>query len=268
MSMRSIILNEAKPILQEWGYMLCTSSTGSYCFYKSNSDGSAAINFYSSRSFVRSLDIIYMIRKGKHYVLSFGFRDFPGGKSFIYSKDSTSKIDDYLRDAIEITQKEILPYMEAITQFHVPLDEHLYRQLAQFALKHAEQFWGEGEKPLIKSADNFGRLDDAVKRIRPTKLEALQSSFLQNEDQIFEIATALGELMRIGAEQKYHWDWHNAEKSGNQEIPSDCTKTNYEYALVSTLSGALYADPLALVLDVWNHADLKGRTLRRLAFLP
>lgn len=268
MSMRNIIQNEARPILQEWGYMLCTSSAGSYCFNKSNSDGSASINFYSSRSFVRSLDIIYMIRKGKNYVLSFGFRDFPGGKGLIYSKDSVLNIDDYLRDAIEMTQKEILPYMEAITQFHVPLHERLYHRLAQFSLQRTEQFLGQKKIPLIKSADSFGRLDDAVKRIRPPKLESLQSYFLQNEEQIFEIAVALGELMRIGAEQMYHWDWHNAEKSGNQEVPSDCTKSNHEYGLVTSLSGALYADPLALVLDVWNHADLKGRTLRRLAFLP
>ena len=248
--------------------MLCTSSPGNFRFCKRNSEKSITIDFCSTRSFVRSLDVWYLIRKEKRYVLSFDFRDFPGGKSFIYSKDSTLEIDDYLRDVIEITQKKILPYMEVIAQFHVSLDEHLYRQLAQLALKRAEQFWGQEKKPLVKSADNFGRLDDAVKRIRPPKLESLQSSFLQNEAQILEIAVALGELMRIGAEQMYHWDWYCAEKSGNLEVPFDYTKSNHEYGLVSTLSGALYADPLALVLDVWNHGDLRGRTLRRLALLP
>lgn len=268
MSMRNIIQNEARPILQEWGYMLCTSSPGNYRFCKRNSEESITIDFCSARSFVRSFDVQYLIRKEKRYVLSFDFRDFPGGKCFVYSKDSTSKVDDYLRDVLGMTQREILPYIEAILRFHVPLHERLYRQLAQSTRQRAEQFFSKENISLVKSTDNFRCLDDAVKRIRPLKLESLQSSFLQNEEQILAIAAALGELMRIGAEQMYHWDWHNAGKSGNQEVLSDCTKSNHEYGLVSTLSGALYADPLALVLDVWNHADLQGRTLRRLAFLP
>lgn len=268
MSMRNIILNEAKPILQEWGYMLCTSSPGNYRFCKSNSEGSITIDFCSARSFVRSLDVHYWIRKEKSYVLAFELRDFPGGKSFVYSKDSTSKVDHYLRDAIEMTRKEILPYMEAILQFHVPLHERLYCQLARSAPQRARQFFSRENIPPVKSTDNFKYLDDAVKRIRPPELASLQFSFLQNEDQILEIAAALGELMQTGSAQMHRWGWHNGEKSGSIDAPSGCANSNHKYGVVSTLNGALYADPLDLVLDVWNHAELRGHTLRRLAFLP
>lgn len=266
MSMRNVILYEAKPILEEQGYMLRTSSRGSYCFCKCDMDSSIFISFEGPRSFVRSLDVSYLIRKGKHYVLSFGFRDFPNGTSFIYPPNPTSTVDDYLHNVIKMTKEEVLPYIEAIAQFHVSISQHLYRHLAQCLSRQAEELLDCGKPPIIKSEEEFSRLDNMLKGLRPTELEFLQPAFTLNESKVLEIAAALGELLRVASGQKYHWGWYHPRKSNHLEDVSDHTFQDSIYGLVSTSGDVLYVDPLAEVLDVWNHAELRGRTLRRFAY--
>lgn len=265
MSMRNIILHEAKPILQECGYMFRTSSPGSYCFCKCDAESSKVICFYGPRTFTRSIDVSYMVRQGQHYVLSFEFSDFPNGKRFIYSPNSALAIEDYLRDVLIVTKKEVLQYIERITQFHVSANQCLYQNLAQSFQQYAEELLAQGKNHLGKSRESFMRLDDELKCIRPPELESLQAGFSHNKSQVLRIAAVLGELILMNNGQKFRWGWYNPKTSDNLKACSHAPE-NQIYGLVSISGDILYVDPLAAVLDVWNHAELKGHTLHRFAY--
>lgn len=243
--------------------MLCTSSPGNYCFCKSDFDCSITIDFCAPRSFVHSFDVTYMIRKEGCYALCFGFDDFPGGKRFAYPRKSSTEIDDYLRGVIIKTKKEVLPYIEALAQFHVPINQQLYQHLAQSHEEYAEQFLIQEKIPLTQSPNAFQYLDDAIQRIRPSELELLRSDFLKNETRLLGIAATLGELIRMRKGQRYCWGWYHPEKSGSLDDTLVDTPKVSIYGLVSISGKLLYVDPLAEVLETWNHAELKGRTLQK-----